>query len=69
MGFYPHDLLLLEETSMTLTEIDTMDPQRKAEFILFILERKRKQKEELEKLTEKTTTEKATYHSEADFTG
>jgi hypothetical protein len=68
-GFYPPDLILLESTSITLTELDSMDKERKAEYILFIMERKRREKEELEKQGGGSVKPKATYYSEADFSG
>lgn len=68
-GVYPPDLILLEETSITLTELDSMDPERKKEYFLFVMERKKRQKEEMEKLKSGSDRPNARYFSEDDFIG
>jgi len=47
--YYPLDLVLLENTSITLTELDEMDPERKMEYYFFIVEKQKKIKEEIDK--------------------
>ncbi len=44
VGVYPVDLFLLERTSITLTEIDKMDVNRKMEYYFYIIEREKAEK-------------------------
>jgi len=39
----------LENTSITLKELDEMDPERKIEYYFFIVEKQKKIKEEMDK--------------------
>lgn len=48
VGVYPIDLFLLERTSITLTEIDKMDVNRKMEYYYYIIEREAAEKREIE---------------------
>lgn len=48
MGVYPVDLFLLERTSITLTEVDKMDVDRKMEYYYFIVEREAAEKKYME---------------------
>ena len=41
-------MIILEATSITLNECDTMDKIRKVRYALFITERKKKEKEDME---------------------
>lgn len=55
-GKYPIDLVLLENTSMTLTEADGLkenDPERYYRFLFFILEKMKKEKEKVDELKDK----------------
>ena len=47
------ELVLLQETSITLTELDTMDKERKWLYYYYILAAKEKQNEEVEKSYDK----------------
>ena len=47
--YYPVDLTLLENTSITLTELDGMDPERKMEYYFFIVEKQKEIKKEMDK--------------------
>lgn len=47
--YYPIDLVLLENTSITLRELDEMDPERKMEYYFFLIEKQKAIKEELDK--------------------
>ncbi|BDI54862.1 MAG: hypothetical protein [Lokiarchaeia virus VerdaV1] len=47
--YYPVDLTLLENTSITLTELDRMDPERKMEYYFFIVEKQKEIKKEMDK--------------------
>lgn len=49
-GYYPADLVLLQETSITLTELDNMDPERKWTYIYYIMAAKKKELREQEEL-------------------
>ena len=48
VGVYPVDLFLLERTSKTLTEIDSMDVNRKMEYYYYIIEREKAEKRIME---------------------
>lgn len=65
--YYPLDLTLLENTSITLTELDEMDPERKMEYYFFIVEKQKKIEEEIDK--NKGGSEKDVYNivSESDL--
>lgn len=47
-GYYPPDLVLLQETSITLTELDNMNPERKWLYYYYIVEAKQKEMKEME---------------------
>lgn len=47
--YYPVDLTLLENTSITLIELDEMDPERKMEYYFFIVEKQKEIKKEMDK--------------------
>jgi len=47
--YYPVDLTLLEETSITLRELDEMDPERKMEYYFFIVEKQKEMKKQMDK--------------------
>lgn len=42
-GYYPMELTLLQETSITLTELDSMDQKRKEMYYYYILFTKKKE--------------------------
>lgn len=44
-GHYPMELVLLQETSITLTELDAMDKERKWMYYYYILAAKEKERE------------------------
>jgi len=44
VGVYPVNLFLLEHTSITLTEVDKMDVNRKMEYFFYITERLKAEK-------------------------
>jgi len=48
VGVYPVDLFLLEHTSITLTEVDKMDVNRKMEYYYYIIEREAAEKRLME---------------------
>lgn len=53
---YPVDLVMLENTSMTLSEIDQLkanDPERYYRFFFFIQARLKKEQEEIDKIQNK----------------
>lgn len=57
-GYYPTDLLLLENTSMTLTEAENLkktNPEKYFRFVLYIQERLKMEKTEIEKLKNKVS--------------
>lgn len=56
-GIYPFDLVFLENTSMTLTEVDNLkktNPKRYYEYFFFIQAKMRKEREAIEKSKEQS---------------
>lgn len=54
-GLYPSELFLLEQTSMTLAEVDNLkeeNPERYYKYYLFLIEKKKAEMREIEKLKE-----------------
>ena len=47
-GYYPMELVLLQETSITLTELDSMDKERKWLYYYYIVEGKQKNMRDME---------------------
>lgn len=55
-SFYPMELVLLQETSISLTELDSMDEERKWMYYYYIVAAKKKEEREAKEAQEQQGT-------------